>query len=132
MKRAVVVILAKVDEALDEVLYRPAVVKMFAWSPRWWMCDLAKLSMALDDRWHLGYWKAAGIEPGGPCEVCGRRAAIHVYGGEGDGGGVLADRTLEVCGWCHLRGRILTEDDLAVATAEARAASVAWRWRVRG
>ncbi len=57
VKRVVIRVLAKVDEAVDEVLYRPAVVKVFQWAPRWWLCDLAKLSMALDDRWNVGYWE---------------------------------------------------------------------------
>jgi hypothetical protein len=34
MKRLVVAALAKIDKAMDEVLYRPAVVKAFAWLPR--------------------------------------------------------------------------------------------------
>ena len=59
--------MAKADQALDEVLYRPAVVKPFQWLPRWWLCDLAKLSMRLDDRWAVGYWDDVGIAPGGPC-----------------------------------------------------------------
>jgi hypothetical protein len=54
VKRAMVVGFAKVDGAIDAVLYRPAVVKAFAWVPRWWQCDLAKLSMALDDHWLVG------------------------------------------------------------------------------
>ena len=32
----------KVDEALDELLYRPEIVKAFVWIPRWWRCDMAK------------------------------------------------------------------------------------------
>jgi hypothetical protein len=73
--------MAVADEVIDEVLYRPAVVKAFAWLPRWWLCELAKVSMALDDCWGVGYWDEAGIAPGGPCEACGRRASIHVVGG---------------------------------------------------
>jgi len=76
----VVRLLAIVDEALDQLLYRPAVVRLFSWLPRWWLCDVARVSMALDDRRRLGYWAAAGIAPGGVCEACGRRAAIHVVG----------------------------------------------------
>ncbi len=118
--------LAKTDEVFDEVLYRPAVVKAFAWLPRWWLCDLARLSVTLDDRWRTGYWHEDAIVPGGACEVCGRRAAIHVIGGRSDDEilepvgddamlterSVLDDREIHTCGWCHLRGRILTEGDL--------------------
>ncbi len=135
MKRAVVQSLALVDEAIDEVLYRPAVIKAFSWLPRWWLCDLAKVSIWLDDRWETGYWKSAGCEPGGPCEACGRRAAIHVYGGlepdlEPDGG-YLDGRPVRVCGWCQLGGPLLDEGDVQRELALARADSVAWRWRWR-
>ena len=138
MKRAIVVGLAKVDGALDEVLYRPAVVKAFAWVPRWWQCDLAKFSMALDDRWLVGYWSEA-IPPGRPCEACGRRAAIHVYGGtEGldiedwtDEEIAASGRPVELCGWCQIRGEVLTEEQLQRAGRDAAADSVSWRWRWR-
>jgi hypothetical protein len=139
-----VVALAKVDAAVDAVLYRPVIVKAFVKLPRWWQCDLARLSILLDDRWQTGYW-GEWIVPGGPCDVCGRRAAIHVYGGHDaddaasldedrnrpDGASVLDDREVHTCGWCHLRGEIWTEEDLSRAMDEARADSVAWRWRWR-
>jgi hypothetical protein len=38
-------LLATIDAALDKLLYRPAVVKLFCWLPRWWQCDLARASM---------------------------------------------------------------------------------------
>ena len=138
MKRTVVVALARLDEALDEVLYRPAVVKAFAWVPRWWQCDLAKFSMSLDDRWLVGYWNEA-IAPNGPCEACGRRAAIDVIGGT-DGLDVedLTDEEVEacgravgLCGWCQVGGQILNEDQLQQALREAAADSISWRWRWR-
>jgi hypothetical protein len=128
-----VLALAKVDEALDEVLYRPAVVKAFSWLPRWWLCDLARASMWLDDRWRTRWWQAAGIEPGGPCQACGRRAAIHVYGGS-DPGAEPVDDYLEshpvfVCGWCKLDSPVTDEADLRRKLDRARARSVSWRWR---
>ena len=142
MKRAVIRGLALVDEALDEVLYRPAIVKAFMWLPRWWLCDLAKLSMVLDDRWAVGYWEKASIAPGQPCEACGRRAAIHLIGGwaddpdldetrEDDGGDLLAHRVVRLCGWCHIEGPILTQDDLHQEFQAAVRDSVSWRWRWR-
>jgi hypothetical protein len=134
VKRVLIRVLAKADEALDEVLYRPAVVKAFIWLPRWWLCDLAKLSIALDDRWQVGYWDEDGIFPGGPCEACGRRASIHVLGGlepdEEAMGWFLESRPVSTCGWCHL-GTILNEADLERELALARADSVAWRWTWR-
>lgn len=134
VKQAVVRVLAKIDEAFDEVLYRPAVVKLFQWVPRWWLCDLAKFSMALDDHWNVGYWDRVGIVPGEPCEACGRRASIHVVGGwnddeRGGGEGFLDDRPVYLCGWCQLRGDINSQEELEAALADARTYSVAWRWR---
>ena len=128
--------MAKVDEALDEVLYRPAVVKAFSCLPRWWSCDLARLSMLLDDRWDLGYWERTGIAPGRPCDACGRRASIHVLGGRDDefpddGGSFLDDHPVYLCGWCHLEGEINDPAQLEAALAEARRRSVSWRWRWR-
>ena len=84
VKRAIVRAMAVADEVLDEVLYRPAVVKAFAWLPRWWCCDLAKLSTVLDDRWNVDYWERTGIAPGRSCDACARRASIHVVGGRDD------------------------------------------------
>src|SRR5437870_10877449 len=113
MRRALVALLAKADEGLDEVLYRPAVVKAFSWLPRWWLCDLAKASMWLDDRWRTGWWDDAGSAPGGPCEACGRRAAIAVYGGpdpdEEPFEDYLEARPVFTCGWCHLHRTLRNE-----------------------
>jgi hypothetical protein len=132
MQRAIVVALAKADELIDELVYRPAVVRTFVWLPRWWLCDLAKLSIALDDRWRVGYWDA--IVPNGPCEACGRRAAIHVYGGNSDNGEAdtahfLAHRAVHTCGWCQLEGPITDQAQLGEALDAARSRSVSWRWR---
>ncbi len=87
-----------VDSALDPVLYRPAVVKAFAWLPRCWSCDLAKLSMALDDRWGTGYW-ASIIVLGG----CGHDDT------EEDPGLLLDDRPVHLRGWCRVRQPINSE-----------------------
>jgi hypothetical protein len=133
MRLLLVRVLAMVDEALDEVLYRPAVVKVFSWLPRWWMCDLARLSMWLDDRWATRWWEAV-IEPDGPCQACGRRAAIHVYGpvdpDEEPIDDYLARHPVFVCGWCRLEGPVNDEADLRRELDRARALSVSWRWRV--
>jgi hypothetical protein len=134
VKRVVVRALAKIDEALDLVLYRPAVVRAFLWLPRWWLCDLARLSIRLDERWHVGWWDEVGIYPGQPCEACGRRASIHVHGGlEPDDeatGAFIESRRILLCGWCRLDGPILDDDDIQRELARARERSVAWRWRL--
>jgi hypothetical protein len=134
----VVSALATADEALDQLVYRPAVVKLFSWLPRWWLCDLAQASMALDNRWKLGYWAAAGIAPSGVCEACGGRAAIHVVRGsvsDSDADAIsservwfLDERPVYLCGWCSIRTPIQDQTDLNAALAEARARSIAWRW----
>ena len=147
MKRAIVAGLEKLDEAIDEIAYRPTVVKAFMWVPRWWQCDLARLSVRLEERWDTGFWDWDWIVPGATCEACGRRASIHLYGGPIDdepddyeaddteediwAGSVLSDRAIHLCGWCHLQGPILTEEDLARELRAARADSIAWRWRWR-
>jgi hypothetical protein len=130
--RGVVALLEKTDEAFDDLLYRPAVVKAFRWLPRWWQCDLARLSMKIDDRWKLGWWDDAGIAPGEACEACHRRAAIHVVGGLDDdeaSGDFLDDRPIYLCGWCHISGPLLTEEDVQRELVRARNSSVSWRWR---
>jgi len=137
MKRGLVVLLSKLDEGLDEVLYRPAVVKAFRWLPRWWMCDLAQLSQYLDDRWKTGYWKDHWLVPRGRCEACGRRAAWLMIGGTDDlDVEHLTAEELEVlgrpvylCGWCQVRGFTENEEQLQAAMQEAAAESIAWRWR---
>src|SRR5438874_3900705 len=93
-QRSLVAALALTDEAIDEVVYRPAVVRAFRWVPRWWLCDAAKVSMRLDDRWRTGWWgKHRDVGPAGPCAACRRRAAVHVFDAP-DGSEVA------VCGWC--------------------------------
>jgi hypothetical protein len=140
VKRFVVVALSKLDEALDEVLYRPAVVKAFAWVPRWYHCDLARLSIALDKRWEVGWWDEYG--PSGVCEACGRRGAFIMLGGwdedlmgsrTTDDNRFLYDREVCLCGWCHLPPGPSpdSEEELQVALRKARADSIAWRWRWR-
>ncbi len=133
MRRALIGTLEKIDEALDQVLYRPAVVRAFRWVPRWWLCDLAKLSIWLDERWSTGWWEEERIEPGGPCQACGRRAAIHVLGGPGPDGehfdDFLETHPVYLCGWCPIPGPIKSQDDLERALVAARSASVSWRWR---
>lgn len=140
----VVRLLELADEAIDEVLYRPAVVKAFEWMPRWWGCQLAKLSLLLDDCWGTGLWQDA-LVPGPPCEACGRRAAIHLVGGwqedddeddqlvEPAGAGdddLLRTHSVSLCGWCSLDGAQIRDiEQLRTALARARARSVSWRWR---
>lgn len=123
VKRLLVATLAKTDLAIDEVLYRPAVVKAFSWFPRWWLCDLAKLSVWLDDRWSTGYWSDSGV-PGPPCAACGRRASWLEIEGVGSDHGPIP-----LCGWCHVRGPIQRKQDLERELRAARESSVSWRWR---
>jgi hypothetical protein len=137
MKRVVVATLAKADEIIDALAYRPAVVKAFTWLPRWWNCDLARMSIALDHRWGLGWWDEYG--PEGVCEACGRRAAWIVVGGwdedllgprTADDDAFVDDRQVSLCGWCKFpQGPFpQTEGQLQEELRRARQDSIAWRW----
>jgi hypothetical protein len=135
-RRALVVALAKADRVVDEVLYRPAVVKAFMWFPRWWQCDFAQTSIRLDDRWSTGYWTDDDFHPGGACEACGRRAAVWVTGERLDPedepiGDYIEAHPIHHCDWCQLRGSMSTAADRDRALAAARADSISWRWRWR-
>jgi hypothetical protein len=126
---------------IDEVAYRPIVVKLTERLPQWWSRQLAHLSMKLDDRWGAGYWEsnAAPAAPNGPCEACGRRAAWLVIGATepdyGDDQDDVPDflelHPIQVCGWCkpNFPSRPRGRADVDRALAEARALSVSWRWR---
>jgi hypothetical protein len=119
---------------------RPAIVRLTLGLPRWWRCELAHLSMRLDDRWQTGYWTGdlAPAAPEGLCDVCQRRAAWLVIGGRDEDepteypDDYLFDHPLHVCAWCRLDlVPIRNRDDLERAVQDARARSVAWRWRWR-
>jgi len=56
MERKIVSLLNLACTAIDAVAYRPVVVRLTRRLPRWWRCDLTRLSMFLDDRWNTGYW----------------------------------------------------------------------------
>jgi hypothetical protein len=118
---------------VDEVAYRPAVVRLASRLPRWWNCQLAHLSMKLDDRWGTGYWDSddAPPVPGGPCAACGRRAAWLVIGGDDEGDDYLGRHPVELCGWCRLEfsSPPENEEELERVLASARERSVSWRWR---
>ena len=76
-RRSIAVGLNTACTAVDYVAYRPAVVKLTSPLPRWWRCDLARLSIYLDARWGCGYWgsESAPARPERLREVCQRRAA---------------------------------------------------------
>ena len=139
LKLAIVRILNWLCTVIDGLAYRPAVVKLSERLPRFWMCQAAHASMALDRRWRTGFWPSsdAPAVPGDPCDACGRRAALFTLGGWGEKAETdierpyLADHVLQLCGWCRLdedaRPADRAELDRTLATARSR--SVAWRWR---
>lgn len=145
LRREIVRLLNSACAAVDEILYRPAIVKLTLPLPRWWNCGLAKLSMRLDERWGTGFWDPpdAPPAPNGRCEACERRAAWLVVGGpledEGDRGmpsaSYLDRRPINVCGWCHVRFDRPPRDNhelkLALDAARKRSISWSWRWRPR-
>jgi len=125
--------------AVDSLAYRPAIVRLTRGLPRWWRCELGRLSMWVDDRWETGFWTGqdAPCPPGGPCQACGRRAAWLVVGwqpefddGPPDPDWYLGNHPVELCGWCKLGSEpIDDEESLRRALDVAQARSIAWRWR---
>jgi hypothetical protein len=122
---------------VDWLAYRPWLVRLTERMPRWWHCQLAQLSMTLDDRWQTGFWASDGAPPApaGVCAACHRRAAWLVVGGTDNEDPAiqedwLALHPLEICGWCHpeFPNPPRTQDDVMRAFAEARKRSVSWRW----
>ncbi len=139
-KRAVVRGLNFGCELVDEIAYRPAVVRLTLPLPRWWRCELAQLSMRLDERWKVGYWDSEDgltLAPSGQCDVCQRRPASLQVGGSWKDLGVEHDGSymeahpLHVCFWCKPARPIESDEELAAAIADARAKSISWRWRWR-
>jgi len=135
-KRMVVVGLNQMCVLVDDVVYRPAIVRLTLRLPRWWRCELGQLSVWLDERWGIGYWQTDDqrtLAPGDLCDVCGRRPAHLEVGGlwedvepEGD---FMESHPLRLCFWCQLDAPIESEEQLSTAIADARACSIAWRWR---
>lgn len=125
--------------AIDAIAYRPAVVKATLWLPRWWSCQLADVSMRLDDRWGLGYWDSdeAPAASEGLCDACARRAAWLVVGGlepeeePGREGSYLDLHQVHLCGWCKPRfdGPPESHDDLERVLEDARDRSIGWHWK---
>ena len=129
-KRAAVWSLDLLCRGVDTVAYRPAVVKATSRLPRWWNCNLARLSVRLDQNWGTGYWD--DWTPGGRCEACGRRAAWLLVSDS-----PLCDdkdrweprhREVEICGWCRVEGQIISDAELDAALQEAKVRSVSYRW----
>lgn len=130
-------------QLVDEIAYQPIVVKVTRRLPWFWCCQLSHLSMKLDDRWQIGFWKGrkAPPAPDGPCDACRRRAGWLEIGGHYEG---LKDRPTDddeylsthpvtLCGWCHLDidagGPPRNADDLEALLREAASRSIGWRWR---
>jgi hypothetical protein len=129
---------------VDEVAYRPAVVRLTSPLPRWWNCQLAEIAYRLDTRWETEIFGKWG--PGPPCDICRRRASWlcmggvpdeEGYGGEPydpskhppDGDFFMARHPLQVCYWCRPGDSpIESEEELEASIPEARSRSVAWRW----
>jgi hypothetical protein len=124
--------------AIDGVAYRPAVVKLTRRLPWFWCCQLGRLSVRLDDRWHAGHWNLGGA-PGGLCEACHRRAAWLEMGGyadeldAGDPEDYLATHRVLLCSWCkpHIDRPVTDAKELQKVLADSASRSVAWSWRWR-
>lgn len=130
---------------VDAIVYRPFMVKLTAWSPLWWHCQLARLSIKLDDHWQTGFWDAddAPACPDKICDACKRRAAWLYVGGmdededlewdfEGKDVNYLysSKHRINLCSHCHLDGSLSqNSSELTQQLKEARSQSVAWRWK---
>ncbi|HEY7281145.1 MAG TPA: hypothetical protein VID47_06065 [Actinomycetota bacterium] len=137
VQRALVALLNNACRAVDEVLYRPAFVKVGMPLPRWWNCELARLSVRLDDRWQTEYWDTDWWHPGKVCDVCGRRASWLTT--RDDDKDDLDDTEpserdfpdLDTCFWCQVlpRAPITSRSEWDAAVEDARRRSVSWRWK---
>jgi hypothetical protein len=129
---------------IDEVAYRPAVVKLTRCLPWFWCCQLAHLSIKLDERWQMGYWDASDAppKPDRLCDACQRRAAWleaggHYDGIDGDGDDSKRDymksHPVNLCGWCHLDVDFdappQNAEELKLLLEDAASRSIEWRWR---
>ena len=132
-------------DLVDTVAYRPAIVRLTRRLPFFWHCQIARASIAIDERWGTGYWDSEGHPPvpEGLCDACGRRAAWLVVGGswsedefdddDEDDRDFLDEHPVNLCSWCYPdfsdRPRNQTELDAILADAGER--SIGWRWRWR-
>lgn len=137
--------LNRVCDLVDAIAYRPAMVRLTRRLPFFWHCQLARASIALDERWGTGYWDSdsAPPVPEGLCDACGRRAAWLVIGGSWVDEGVddpdeddrdfLDDHPVHLCGWCTpgFSGRPSNQAELDAILADAGEQSIGWRWRWR-
>lgn len=136
MRRASIRYLEAADRAVDWFAYRPAIVRLFIFLPRWWNCDLARLSIYLDERWNTGYWTEDSGWPGPLCEACGRRTAWAYIGGLEDGdeplGFYLGNRRIDLCLWCDIGPTdvLNSERKVQAALCAARSESVSWGWNI--
>lgn len=132
-------------DLVDSVAYRPAIVHLTRRLPLFWHCQLARASIALDERWGTGYWDSPGGPPvpEGLCDACRRRAAWLVIGGSWDEDELdddgdedrdfLDEHPVHLCSWCHLdvASRPSNQVELDAILADAAERSIAWRWRWR-
>jgi hypothetical protein len=83
--------------------------------------------------WNVGYHTVYN-GPAVLCAACGRRAAWFEIGGRDPDDDpnerwFLDDRVIPLCGWCQVGGPIHDDEDLKRELADARRASLSWRWR---
>lgn len=135
-KRSILASLERACNLADWIVYRPAIISATKRFPRWWRCDLARLSVWLDERWQTGYWADRG--PGPMCTICQRRAAWLQVGGSwaeigpDDGGHFMEKHELHLCFWCSRSlpiGEITNQRELDDWIGAARRRSISWSWR---
>ena len=143
IRRIIVAALNVLCTWVDSVAYRPVVVRFGGPLPHRWDCNLARMSIRLDDRWRTGYWDGTLLSPGVPCEACHRRPALVIMGGyaddpdiaepvePGDEDFFFAHRTVHLCLWCYPDSDAppANESELRQMLDEAGRRSTGWRWR---
>ncbi len=145
VRRGIVTALWRMDDYVDWILLRPVTVQLFSFLPRWWQCELAKLSERLDERWKTGVWNIQ-LDPNvnerlivGPvCDACRKRASSVTVGPMGEGGdtegheqGFFDTHEIGLCSWCAPEFRdegIESEADLQKELERVRDRTVSWRW----
>ncbi len=132
--------------AVDLVAYRPFAVKAIEWSPVFWRCQLANLSIKLDNKWKTAYWDSEIPEtPLDLCDACQRRASWLCVGGtdkdedlewdfDGDDADYLyfSKHPVNLCSYCELNDEgspPQNSTELKQLLNEARFRSVSWRWK---
>jgi hypothetical protein len=71
--------LEEADELVDKLLLSRAIVRLTRPLPRWWRCELSRLSQALDRRWRTGLLDEGPMGCSPPCERRPSRGRLYGF-----------------------------------------------------